>query len=175
QRLTVKTCYLKEQEFIVSEQGTKSAHQGSFSPGEDRVVRTNPSRNNDLTSLLARSEGPVRFSKRIDGRVSATWEVETKTLDGEDQPNGLQVKATCRQNRRTRARCAIAALAAYPPTPLAETPQPSHHRWTRRVGGVSPTPLRRFRGMLGPAALLELDQAALSTRSDGVLRRPPTP
>jgi hypothetical protein len=95
---------------------------------EDRIVRTDLSRTNDLTSLLARSEGPARFSKRIDGRVSATWEVETKALDGEDQPNGLPVKATCRQNRRTKARCAIVALRAYPPTPLAETLQPSHHR-----------------------------------------------
>ena len=60
------------------------------------MVRTNLSRTNELTSLLARSEGPVRFSKRINGRVSATWEVETKTLDEEDQPNGLQVKAPCR-------------------------------------------------------------------------------
>ena len=143
---------------------------------EDRIVRTNPSRTNDLTSLLARSEGPVRFSKRINGRVSATWEVETKTLDGEDQPNGLQVKATCRQNRRTKARCAIVALGSYARSGLAEMPQLSHHRWqTRRVGGVSPTPLRRFRRMLEPAAFLELDQAALSTRSDGVLGRPPTP
>jgi hypothetical protein len=47
------------------------------------------------TRNVARSEGPIRFSKRINGRVSATWEVETKTLDGEDQPNGVQVKATC--------------------------------------------------------------------------------
>jgi hypothetical protein len=87
---------------------------------EDRIVRTNLPKTNDLTSLLVRSEGPVTFSKRINGRVSATWEVKSKTLDGEDQPNGLQVKATCRQNRRTNARCAIVALAAYPPTPLAE-------------------------------------------------------
>jgi hypothetical protein len=103
------------------------------------------SRTNDLTSLLACSDGLVRFSKRIGGRVSAAWEVETKALDGEDQPNGLQVKATCRQNRRTKARCAIVALASYARTGLAEMPRPSHHRcWTRRVGGVSPTPLRRF-------------------------------
>ena len=47
---------------------------------------------------------------------------------GSDLQNGPQVKATCGQNRRSKARCAMAALGSCAPTPLAETPQPSHRR-----------------------------------------------
>jgi hypothetical protein len=46
---------------------------------------------------------------------------------------------------RPRAGSAIAALEAYAPTPLAETPRPSRDCWwIRQVEDVSPITLRRF-------------------------------
>src|SRR5215472_8498882 len=45
----------------------------------------------------------------------------------------------------------------------------------RRVGDVSPIQPGRFLRVLWSAALPAPDRAALSTRSDGVLGRPPTP
>src|SRR5215472_3647680 len=91
----------------------------------------------------------------------------------------------CRGVQGTKARCAIAALGSYPSTPLAETPRPSCRHWrtrdgssphaSRRVGDVSPIQPGRFLRVPWSAALPAPDRAALSTRSDGVSGRLPTP
>jgi hypothetical protein len=104
--------------------------------------------------MTLRRSGQASNFESLDGKLAEPMIKTGLSALGGARISPASLRNSAHLESDTQARCAIAALGSDAPTPLAETPQPSHRRWwvrdcfgldaSRRVGDVFPIPLRRF-------------------------------